>query len=75
VVAGNSGGVADAVIDGRTGLLVDPDDGDALTAAVRRLLTDDAERGHMAEAAVRLASRRFTPEALRGALVNALGWN
>jgi phosphatidylinositol alpha-1,6-mannosyltransferase len=75
VVAGNSGGVADAVLDGQTGLLVDPDDGDALTAAVRRLLTDAAERAHMAEASARLASRRFTPEALRGALVNALGWN
>jgi phosphatidylinositol alpha-1,6-mannosyltransferase len=75
VVAGKSGGVADAVVDGRTGLLVDPDDPDALTAAVHRLLGDDVERAHMAQAAARFASQRFTTEALRGALLDSLGWN
>lgn len=35
-----SGGVADAVVDGETGLLVDEDDVEGLTAALRRLLTD-----------------------------------
>ena len=74
VVAGKSGGVADAVVDGRTGLLVDPDDPDALTQAVHRLLGDDVERAHMAQAAARFASQRFTTEALRGALMDALGW-
>jgi phosphatidylinositol alpha-1,6-mannosyltransferase len=75
VVAGNSGGVADAVIDGRTGLLVDPDDRDALTCALRRLLTNVTERGRMGAAAARLASQRFTPEALRSSLASSLGWN
>lgn len=75
VVAGKSGGVADAVVDGRTGLVVDPDDGDALTNAVRRLLGDDVERAQMAQAAARLASQRFTADALRGALMDSLGWN
>jgi phosphatidylinositol alpha-1,6-mannosyltransferase len=75
VVAGKSGGVADAVVDGRTGLLVDPDDPDALTQAVHRLLADDVERAHMAQAAARFASQRFTTEALRGALMDSLGWH
>jgi phosphatidylinositol alpha-1,6-mannosyltransferase len=75
VVAGKSGGVADAVVDGRTGLLVDPDDEDALRHAVHRLLGDDVERAHMAQAAARFASQHFTTDALRGALMNALGWS
>lgn len=40
VVAGRSGGVTDAVEDGRTGLLVDPDDPDAVADAVLKLLGD-----------------------------------
>lgn len=43
VVAGDCGGVADAVVDGGTGLLVDPDDWRATAAAIRVLL-DDPER-------------------------------
>ncbi|MCP4642754.1 MAG: glycosyltransferase family 4 protein [bacterium] len=42
VVAGRSGGVVDAVLDGETGLLVDPDDPDAVADAVIRLLEDPA---------------------------------
>jgi len=41
VVAGNSGGVADAVRNGETGLLVEPEDGAAVTEAVCRLLADE----------------------------------
>ena len=43
VVAGDCGGVADAVVDGTTGLLVDPDDWQATAAAIRDLL-DHPER-------------------------------
>jgi len=38
VVAGDTGGVADAVIDGETGLLVNPEDPDAIASAIVRLL-------------------------------------
>jgi phosphatidylinositol alpha-1,6-mannosyltransferase len=40
VVAGRSGGLAEAVRDGETGLVVDPDDPDAVADALGRLLTD-----------------------------------
>lgn len=40
VIGGRSGGTADAVIDGETGLLVDPHDVDEIAAAIIRLLTD-----------------------------------
>jgi phosphatidylinositol alpha-1,6-mannosyltransferase len=41
VVAGNSGGVADAVRDGETGLLVNPDSPEDIARALKSLLTDD----------------------------------
>lgn len=40
VIGGRSGGVPDAVLDGRTGLLVDPDDPRAIAAAVERILDE-----------------------------------
>jgi phosphatidylinositol alpha-1,6-mannosyltransferase len=40
VIAGRSGGVADAVRDGETGLLVDPDDPQDIAKALKLLLTD-----------------------------------
>jgi phosphatidylinositol alpha-1,6-mannosyltransferase len=42
VVGGRSGGIPDAVIDGQTGLLVDPLDGGEIAKAVVRLLTEPA---------------------------------
>jgi len=41
VVAGNSGGVPDAVRDGETGFLVAPEDPAAFADAICRLLADD----------------------------------
>ena len=40
VIAGQSGGLAEAVRDGETGLVVDPDDPAAVAAALKRLLED-----------------------------------
>jgi phosphatidylinositol alpha-1,6-mannosyltransferase len=40
VLGGRSGGVEDAVREGETGFLVDPEDVGAVTAAIRRLLGD-----------------------------------
>src|SRR6266568_8083531 len=40
VIAGQSGGLAEAVNDGETGFVVNPDDPDAVAAALKRLLSD-----------------------------------
>lgn len=48
-VGGRSGGIAEAVADGETGLLVEPDDADALAAAIIRLLEDRALAARLGE--------------------------
>lgn len=44
VIAGRSGGVSDAVADGISGLLVDPEDQKAIAAAIKILSTDLEQR-------------------------------
>ena len=59
-VAGNSGGAAEAVVDGVTGLVVDrPDDVGAVEDAVARLLADDELRSSMAAAGRSRAIEEF----------------
>jgi phosphatidyl-myo-inositol dimannoside synthase len=55
VVAGNVGGAVDAVLDGETGLLVDPTDPAAVAAAIARLLLDAELARRMGEAGARRA--------------------
>ncbi len=50
-VAGDNGGVREAVLDGRTGFVVPPDDADALYTALTTLLSDDDLRRTMGRAA------------------------
>jgi glycosyltransferase involved in cell wall biosynthesis len=50
VVGGRSGGVPDAVREGETGILVDPDDPQAVAAGINRLLDDDALRQRLGAA-------------------------
>src|SRR5207247_8047101 len=50
-VAGDSGGAAEAVVDGETGFVVPPADLDAVTAAVARVLDDPALRSRWGDAA------------------------
>ncbi|HLH14300.1 MAG TPA: glycosyltransferase family 4 protein [Solirubrobacteraceae bacterium] len=50
VVAGNVAGALDAVLDGETGLLVDPTDPAAVAAAITRLLRDERLARRMGEA-------------------------
>ncbi len=58
VVGGRSGGVPDAVRDGETGILVDPDDPAAVAAGINALLADPARR-HRLGAAGRKAVEEF----------------
>jgi len=63
VVATDVGGIRDVVIDGETGLLVPPEDPDALAAALCRVLTDDALAQRLRAAAFALAARpEHTPD-------------
>lgn len=50
VVGGRSGGVVDAVVHGETGLLVPPEDPEAVAAALIGLLTDPAGRRRLGAA-------------------------
>jgi phosphatidylinositol alpha-1,6-mannosyltransferase len=59
VVAGNSGGVADAVRDGETGILVAPEDGVAVTEAVCRVLADRPLAERLAAAGRREVERYY----------------
>ena len=59
VVATAVAGIPEAVEDGRTGLLVPPEDPAALSAALLRLLRDPRLRGEMGGAGRRRLAERF----------------
>jgi glycosyltransferase involved in cell wall biosynthesis len=61
VVSAATGGVAELIIDERTGLVCPPDDAEAIAAALRRLIEDPALRVRLAEAG-RAHAARFTVE-------------
>jgi phosphatidylinositol alpha-1,6-mannosyltransferase len=60
VVAGNVGGTAEAVLDGRTGLLIKPGDSAGLTSALERLLAHSEEARLMGLAGRARALADFT---------------
>jgi phosphatidylinositol alpha-1,6-mannosyltransferase len=62
VVAGNVGGVAEAVADGESGLLVDPEDPEGLADRIAGLLGDPARALAMGEAGRARAENLFTWE-------------
>ena len=64
-VAGDSGGAAEAVLDGETGIVVRrPDDVDAVAAALDELLSDPPRRARMARAGRERAVDEFTYDRL-----------
>jgi phosphatidylinositol alpha-1,6-mannosyltransferase len=63
VVAGSVGGTAEAVLDGRTGLLVKPDDLTGLVTALERLLANPEEARLMGLSGRARALAEFTWEA------------
>ncbi len=62
VIAGRVGGVTDAVVDGETGLLVDPYDIDDIARAMESLLSDDKLRLRLGEQGRRRAVEQFSRE-------------
>lgn len=73
-VAGASGGAAEAVEDGETGLVVDaPRDAGAVARALASLLDDPERRRRMGAAARRRARSEFSYDVLAGRLAEMLG--
>jgi len=73
-VAGASGGAAEAVVHGETGLVVDPpDDPDRLATALARLLGDPGWREALGIASRQRAVAAFTYDGLAARLGHALG--
>jgi glycosyltransferase involved in cell wall biosynthesis len=58
-IATRYGGIPEAVVDGRTGVLVEERDVDALADALRMLLTNEGERAAMGAAARDYVARKF----------------
>jgi glycosyltransferase involved in cell wall biosynthesis len=71
VIATSVGGVPELVEDGRNGLLVPPDDGAALTAAVRQFAADGELRARLRAAAADSVAR-FAPASVYGELERLL---
>ena len=71
-VAGDSGGAAEAVADGETGLVVDPTDVDAVVEALHRLLVDHDLRSRMAERGRARANSEFDYDRLAPRLAAAI---
>lgn len=72
VIGSNEGGVAEAVTDGRTGLLVPPGDAKALADAMRRLAYDRALRHSLGQAAFAHARAHLNAHVQSGALEKLL---
>jgi glycosyltransferase involved in cell wall biosynthesis len=66
VVATNVGGTAEVVQKGTTGVLIEPEDVDALATTVMRLLTDRAQLLSMSRAARERAERCFDARRMTG---------
>ncbi|MGH9069484.1 MAG: glycosyltransferase family 4 protein [Acidimicrobiales bacterium] len=73
-VAGRSGGAGEAVLHGRTGLVVDrPADPGALADCLAALLDDEGYRSNLGRAARSRVEQELTYDSLAGRLANALG--
>ena len=73
-IGGKNGGVPDAIDDGFTGLLVDPEDDEDLSLSLRRLLRDHELRLRMGEAAKERATSRFAWDVIGAAFRAQRGW-
>jgi glycosyltransferase involved in cell wall biosynthesis len=62
VVATRAGSIPETIVDGETGLLVPPQDDEALAAAIVRLLRDDDLRARLAGAGRARVEAEFSVE-------------
>jgi phosphatidylinositol alpha-1,6-mannosyltransferase len=68
VIGGHSGGAAQAVVQGVTGLLVNPDSPEEAAAAIEQLMKDEAMRRRMSETGLRRARQEFSWDSRSDAL-------
>ena len=62
VIAGRSGGISEAVVDGRTGILVDPESVDQIKNAVLKILEDEEYAKRLGENGLRRVREGFSWE-------------
>jgi glycosyltransferase involved in cell wall biosynthesis len=62
-------GLVDAVVDGETGILVEPRNADALIQGLQRLLEDAVLRERMGEMARQRAHERYSSDVVNAAVV------
>lgn len=60
VIATNVGGIPELVVDGETGILIPPNDPDALANAMERMIRDPAMRRRMGEAGYHRVATEFS---------------
>ena len=72
-IAARSGAFPELIRHGETGLLVEPDNADALARALRRLIGDAALRDRMGRAARAPVAATFTVEKMADRFIAALG--
>ena len=72
VVAGDSGGVSDAVQHGKTGLLVNPDNPENIASAIKCLLTDDNFARRLGDEGRRWTETQMSWEHVAKRMVNAM---
>jgi phosphatidylinositol alpha-1,6-mannosyltransferase len=68
-----TGGIPEAIKDGESGLLVPPQNVQALAEALRKLVSDDEKRRLMGANAQKIVLSKFTWKASTGSLVGLLG--
>jgi phosphatidylinositol alpha-1,6-mannosyltransferase len=73
VLAGKSGGVAEAVVDGETGLLVEPGNAHDVARKLTQLLDNPHLRRQLGEEGLRRARERFSQDSQLRRLLVALG--
>ena len=73
VIAVDNHGPATIVDDGETGLLVPPDDEDAMCEALVRIVADDDERRRMGEEAYVVSRSRYSWPALAKRVAEVYG--
>jgi phosphatidylinositol alpha-1,6-mannosyltransferase len=68
VIAGRSGGLAEAVQDGETGFVVDPEDVAAVAAGLQRVLTDDLLARRLGQAGRKAVEEQYNWDRVIGDL-------